>query len=47
MVQVNVKKWFDTKEALEHTMYRRLVGKIIFCIVKIFPEGANAARELA
>jgi hypothetical protein len=28
-------------------MYIRLIGKIMFLVVKIFPEGANAARELA
>ncbi len=38
-------KW--TEDAIEHTMYRKIVGKIMFCEVKIFPEGANAARELA
>jgi hypothetical protein len=40
-----MERW--TENALEHTMYRRLVGKIMFCVVKIFPEGTNAARELA
>jgi hypothetical protein len=40
-----MEKW--TEDAMEHTMYRRIVGKIMFCVVKIFPEGANAARELA
>jgi hypothetical protein len=24
-----------------------LVGKIMFCVVKIFPEGANSAREFS
>jgi hypothetical protein len=38
-------KWVS--DPMEHTMYRRLVGKIMFLVVKIFPEGANAARELA
>jgi hypothetical protein len=28
-------------------MYRKRVGKIMFLVIKIFPEGANAARELA
>jgi hypothetical protein len=28
-------------------MYRRIVDKIMFLVVKIFQEGANAARELA
>jgi hypothetical protein len=39
-------KWTD--DPFEHTMYRNIVGKIIFITVKIFPEVvANAARELA
>lgn len=38
-------KWQE--DAVDHTMYRKIVGKIMFCVVKIFPEGANAARELA
>jgi hypothetical protein len=28
-------------------MHRRIVGKIMFLVVKIFPEGENAGRELA
>jgi hypothetical protein len=28
-------------------MYRRIVGNIMFLVVKFFLEGANAARELA
>jgi hypothetical protein len=40
-----MEKW--TEEAMEHMMYSRIVGKIMFCVLKIFPEGANAARELA
>jgi hypothetical protein len=28
-------------------MYRRLIGNIMLLVVKIFPEGVNAARELA
>jgi hypothetical protein len=38
-------KWIE--DPMEHTMYRRIVGKIMFLVVKLFPEGANAARELA
>jgi hypothetical protein len=38
-------KWCE--DPIEHTMYRRIVGKIMFLVVKVFPEGANAARELA
>jgi hypothetical protein len=37
-------KW--TEDVLKHTMYQRFIGKIMFCMVKIFPEGADAAREL-
>ncbi len=42
---VCTEKWIQ--DPLEHTMYRRIVGKIMFLVVKVFPEGANAARELA
>jgi hypothetical protein len=28
-------------------MYRKVVGKIMYLACKIFPEGSNAARELA
>jgi hypothetical protein len=38
-------KW--TNDPLEHTMYQRIMRKIMFIMVKIFPEGANAAQELA
>ena len=40
-----MEKW--TGEPLEQTMYRKIVGKIMFCVTKIFPEASNAARELA
>jgi hypothetical protein len=35
-----MEKWAE--DPLEHTMYRRLVGKIMFIVMKIFSEGANA-----
>jgi hypothetical protein len=39
-------EWTD--DPLKQTMYRRIVGKILFIVAKIFPEGANATtRELA
>ena len=38
-------KWVENP--IGHTMYRRLMGKMMFLVVKIFPEGANVARELA
>jgi hypothetical protein len=38
-------KWIS--DPMEHYMYRRIVGKIKFLVVKIFPKGANPARELA
>jgi hypothetical protein len=40
-----MQKW--TEDPIEQTMYRKIVCKIMFCVVKIFPEGSNAARELA
>jgi hypothetical protein len=40
-----MEKWQE--DAVDHTMYRKIIGNIMFCVVKIFPEGANAARELA
>jgi hypothetical protein len=43
MAGICKEKW--TNDPLEHMMYRRLMGKIMFIVVKTFPEGANAARE--
>jgi hypothetical protein len=40
-----MEKWLE--EPIHHTMYRKIVGKIMFCMCKIFKEGLNAARELA
>jgi hypothetical protein len=34
-------------EALDHEMYRKLTGKIMYLVTKILIEGSNAARELA
>lgn len=42
---VCTEKWLE--DPLDHTIYWQIVGKIMFLVVKIFPEGANAARELA
>jgi hypothetical protein len=39
---VCTEKW--NKDPLEYTMYRRIVGMIMFLVVNIFPEGANTAR---
>jgi hypothetical protein len=36
-----------TEEPIKNTMYRKIVRKIMFCVVKIFLEGAKAAKELA
>jgi hypothetical protein len=34
-------------EAHEPEMYRKIVGKIMYLVTKLYPEGSNAARELA
>jgi hypothetical protein len=34
-------------DPVEHAMYRKIVGKIMYVVIKLFPEGANAGRELA
>jgi hypothetical protein len=38
-------KW--TNDPLEHIMYSRIVGKIMFIMMKIFPEGANSTKRLS
>jgi hypothetical protein len=40
-----MQKW--TKDPIKQTMHRKIVGKIMFCVVKIFPEGSNAVRAIA
>ncbi len=34
-------------DSVEPEMYRRIVGKVMYLVTKIFPEGSNAARELS
>jgi hypothetical protein len=34
-------------EAIDHEMYRKLTGKIMYLVTKLLIEGSNAARELA
>jgi hypothetical protein len=34
-------------DPVEPEMYRKIVGKVMYLVTKIFPEGANAARELS
>jgi hypothetical protein len=45
MAGLCMEKWVE--EPIKHTMYKKIKGKIMFCVVKIFPEGAKAERELA
>jgi hypothetical protein len=34
-------------DAVQHEMYRKLTGKIMYLVTKLLIEGSNAARELA
>jgi len=42
----HLRKGSDEEECLNTTEYRSLVGKYMYLVTKIFPEGAHAARDL-